>query len=165
MSILVNNKTKVVVQGITGGEGTFHTSQMLLYGTKIVAGVTPGKGGLSYKGNDKDKFNRAVPIYNTVIDAVKNENANTSIIFVPAAFAADAILESVSAGIKLVVCITEGIPAKDMILVYDFVKKIMPFLSVQIVQESLRRANANLVLCLVLFTNLAMLALFLEVEL
>lgn len=123
MSILVNNKTKVVVQGITGGEGTFHTSQMLLYGTKIVAGVTPGKGGLSYKGNDKDKFNRAVPIYNTVIDAVKNENANTSIIFVPAAFAADAILESVSAGIKLVVCITEGIPAKDMILVYDFVKK------------------------------------------
>ena len=124
MSILVNKKTKVVVQGITGGEGTFHTSQMLLYGTNIVAGVTPGKGGTNYSGNETDKFSRTIPIYNSVADAVKYKNANTSIIFVPAGFAADAIIESASEGIKVIVCITEGIPVKDMLSAYNFVKKV-----------------------------------------
>lgn len=123
MSILVNKKNKIVVQGITGSEGTFHTSQMLLYGTNVVAGVTPGKGGTQYNGNDKDKFVRKIPVFNTVADAVKFEGANTSIIFVPAQFASDAIIESVSSGIKVVVCITEGVPVKDMIKAYEFVKK------------------------------------------
>ncbi len=121
MSILVNKRTRLVVQGITGGEGTFHASQMLAYGTNVVAGVTPGKGGTKYKGNDKDKFSRDVPVFNTVADAVAAEGADTSVIFVPAAFAADAVMESADAGIKLVVCITEGIPTKDMIQVYDYV--------------------------------------------
>ncbi|MDL1894433.1 succinate--CoA ligase subunit alpha, partial [Sphingobacteriales bacterium CHB3] len=123
MSVLVNKKTKVVVQGITGGEGTFHTSQMLAYGTNVVAGVTPGKGGTMYKGNEKDKFDREVPVFNTVADAVKATGADCSVIFVPAAFAADAIMEATSAGIKVIVCITEGIPAKDMVKAYEFVKK------------------------------------------
>jgi succinyl-CoA synthetase alpha subunit len=124
MSILVNKKTRLVVQGITGGEGTFHTSQMLAYGTNVVAGVTPGKGGTKYKGNEKDAFEKAVPIFNTVADAVKNEGADTSVIFVPAQFAADAIMESAAAGIKLVVCITEGIPTRDMVRVYDYTQKV-----------------------------------------
>lgn len=123
MSILVNKKTKVVVQGITGGEGTFHASQMLAYGTNVVAGVTPGKGGTKYKGNEKDQFNREVPVFNTVADAVKATGADCSVIFVPAAFAADAIMEAATAGVKVVVCITEGIPAKDMVKAYEFVKK------------------------------------------
>jgi succinyl-CoA synthetase alpha subunit len=123
MSILVNKKTRLVVQGITGGEGTFHTSQMLAYGTNVVAGVTPGKGGLQYKGNEKDQFDRAVPIYNTVADAVKEQGADTSIIYVPAGFAADAIMESADAGIKVVVCITEGIPVKDMVKAYEYISK------------------------------------------
>lgn len=123
MSVLVNKKTKVMVQGITGGEGTFHTSQMIAYGTNVVAGVTPGKGGTMYKGNEKDAFNREVPVFNTVADAVKATGADCSVIFVPAAFAADAIMEAASAGIKVVVCITEGIPAKDMVKAYEFVKK------------------------------------------
>jgi len=123
MSILVNKKTRLVVQGITGGEGTFHTSQMLAYGTNVVAGVTPGKGGVKYKGNEKDHFKHAVPVYDTVADAVKHEGADTSIIYVPAAFAADAIMESADAGIKLVVCITEGIPVKDMVNVYQYISR------------------------------------------
>ncbi|MEW5799721.1 MAG: succinate--CoA ligase subunit alpha [Bacteroidota bacterium] len=123
MSILVNKKTRLVVQGITGGEGTFHTSQMLAYGTNVVAGVTPGKGGMKYKGNEKDQFNRAVPVYDTVADAVKNQGADTSIIYVPAGFAGDAIMEAADAGIKLVVCITEGIPVKDMVNVYEYISK------------------------------------------
>ena len=106
MSILVDNHTRVVVQGITGGEGTFHTEQMLEYGTKVVAGVTPGKGGISHLG---------VPVFNTVDDAVKQTSANTSCIFVPPPFAADAIMEAADAGIGLVICITEGIPTRDMI--------------------------------------------------
>ena len=122
MSILVNKRTRLVVQGITGGEGTFHTSQMLAYGTNVVAGVTPGKGGTMYKGNDKDKFSRDVAVFNTVADAVAAEGADTSVIFVPAAFAGDAVMESADAGIKLIVCITEGIPTKDMIQVYDYVR-------------------------------------------
>ena len=123
MSILVNKKTRLVVQGITGGEGTFHTSQMLAYGTNVVAGVTPGKGGLQYKGNEKDHFNRPVPVYDTVADAVKSEGADTSIIYVPAGFAGDAIMEAADAGVKLIVCITEGIPVKDMIAAYEYITK------------------------------------------
>jgi len=113
MSILVNNKTRLVVQGITGGEGSFHTSQMIEYGTKVVAGVTPGKGGTDFSG---------IPVYNTVEEAVRQQKANTSIIFVPPTFAADAILEAANAGIKVIVCITEGIPAADMIKVYNSIK-------------------------------------------
>ncbi len=123
MSILVNKKTRVVVQGITGGEGTFHTQQMIDYGTKIVAGVTPGKGGMQYTGNEEYKFKKAVPVFNTVADAVRNEGADTSVIFVPAAFAAEAIMEAAEAGIKLIVTITEGIPARDMVKVYEYLQR------------------------------------------
>jgi succinyl-CoA synthetase alpha subunit len=113
MSILVDRNTRLVVQGITGGEGTFHTRQMIEYGTKVVAGVTPGKGGQKHGG---------VPVFNTVEEAVREVRANTSCIFVPASFAADAIYEAIDAGIKVIVCITEGIPAKDMIAVYQKLK-------------------------------------------
>ena len=114
MSILVNKQTRLVVQGITGGEGSFHTQQMIEYGTKVVAGVTPGKGGTKHLD---------VPVFNTVADAVKATKANTSVIFVPPAFAADAVLESANSGIKVIICITEGIPAADMIKVYSVVKE------------------------------------------
>jgi succinyl-CoA synthetase alpha subunit len=123
MSILVNKSTRLVVQGITGGEGTFHTKQMLDYGTNVVAGVTPGKGGLAYKGTEKDPFSREVPVFNTVADAVARTKANTSVIFVPAAFAADAIIEAADAGIALIVCITEGVPTRDMLMAYDYVTR------------------------------------------
>lgn len=119
MSVLVNKKTKLVVQGITGSEGTFHTMQMIEYGTKVVAGVTPGKGGVMYEGKGENKFKKPVPIYNTVKDAVLNAGANTSVIFVPPPFAADAILESIEAKIGLIICITEGIPVNDMIPVRE----------------------------------------------
>ena len=121
MSILVNKLSKVVVQGITGGEGTFHTSQMLEYGTRVVAGVTPGKGGTMYGGNEKDTFTQQVPVFDTVAEAVSATGANVSVIFVPAAFAADAIIEAAAAGVALVVCITEGIPTRDMLKAYEFV--------------------------------------------
>ena len=123
MSILVNKKSRIVVQGITGGEGTFHTKQMLEYGTNVVAGVTPGKGGTTYQGNEKDQFPRGVPVFNTVSEAVSETKADVSVIFVPAGFAADAIMEAAASGIKLVVAITEGIPAGDMVKVYDYLKK------------------------------------------
>jgi succinyl-CoA synthetase alpha subunit len=123
MSILVNKKSRVVVQGITGGEGTFHTSQMMGYGTNVVGGVTPGKGGTMYSGNEKDRFDRPVPVFNTVAEAVRKTRADVSVIFVPAAFAADAIMEAADAGVRVVVCITEGIPAKDMVRAYDFVQQ------------------------------------------
>jgi len=113
MSILIDKKTRLVVQGITGSEGSFHTGQMVEYGTKVVAGVTPGKGGTKFED---------IPVFNTVEEAVKNQKANTSVIFVPPAFAADAILESVNAGIKVIVCVTEGIPAADMVKVYNSIK-------------------------------------------
>ena len=122
MSILVDKNTRLVVQGITGGEGTFHTKQMIEYGTEVVAGVTPGKGCTTYHGNEKDQFPHPIPVYNTVAEAVAKEKANTSVIFVPAGGAADAILESADAGIKLIVAITEGIPASDMVRVYDRLK-------------------------------------------
>jgi succinyl-CoA synthetase alpha subunit len=113
MSILINKKTRLLVQGLTGSEGSFHTEQMIDYGTKVVAGVTPGKGGTTHLN---------VPIFNTVLDAVKETKANTSVIFVPPAFAADAILEAANSGIKVIICITEGIPAADMIKVYNAIK-------------------------------------------
>ena len=108
MSILVNKKSKVVVQGITGSEGAFHTTQMIEYGTNVVAGVTPGKGGLT-------AIESKVPVYNSVEEAIKETDANVSIIFVPPPFAADAIIEASEAGIELVVCITEGVPVHDML--------------------------------------------------
>jgi len=117
MSVLVNNNTRLVVQGLTGTEGTFHTSQMLEYGTNVVAGVTPGKGGTGYVGNDSYKFTRSVPVFNSMREARKEGQANASVIFVPPAFAADAILEAIEAEIELIICITEGIPVRDMITV------------------------------------------------
>ena len=113
MSILVDKNTRVVVQGITGKEGTFHTEQMLGYGTAIVAGVTPGKGGQSIEG---------VPVFNSLHEAVEKEGANTSCLFVPPPFAADAIIEGISANLDVVVCITEGIPTLDMVKVAAFLK-------------------------------------------
>ena len=113
MSILVDKDTKVVVQGITGSEGSFHARACMEYGTKIVAGVTPGKGG--------QKFDDKIPVFNTVEDAVKETGANTSLIFVPPPFAADAIMEAADSGVKLIVCITEGIPVVDMIKAKKYV--------------------------------------------
>jgi succinyl-CoA synthetase alpha subunit len=117
MSVLVNKDTKLLVQGITGTEGTFHTMQMIEYGTNVVAGVTPGKGSTSYKGNEINKFEKEVAVFNTAKEAVEKTGANASVIFVPPPFAADAILEAIEAGIPLIICITEGIPVKDMITV------------------------------------------------
>jgi succinyl-CoA synthetase alpha subunit len=114
MSILLNEETRVLVQGITGSEGTFHTKRNLAYGTKVVAGVTPGKGG--------QKWEDQVPVYDTCQDAVDATAANASLIFVPARFAADAIFEAADAGVGLIVCITEGIPALDMARVYPYVR-------------------------------------------
>ncbi len=114
MSILIDKKTRLLVQGITGGEGSFHTRRCVQYGTKVVAGVTPGKGGTDLDG---------IPVFNTVERAVAETGANTSMIFVPAAFAADAMLEAAEAGISLVVCITEGIPTLDMVVVQRFLKQ------------------------------------------
>ena len=113
MSVLVNKDSKIVVQGFTGSEGSFHSGQMIDYGTNVVAGVTPGKGGQEHLGK---------PVYNTVAEAVEKEGANTSIIFVPPAFAADAIMESADAGIKVIIAITEGIPTQDMIKVKNYIK-------------------------------------------
>ena len=114
MSILVNKNSRIIVQGFTGSEGTFHSEQMIKYGTNIVGGVTPGKGGLDHL---------AKPVFNTVSQAVLKTDANTSIIFVPALFAADAILEAADAGIKVIVAITEGIPVSDMTKVYNYLEK------------------------------------------
>ncbi len=124
MSILVDKNTRLVVQGITGAEGTFHTKQMIEYGTNVVAGVTPGKGGTTYHGNEKDRFTEPIPVYNTVAEAVEKEKANASVIFVPAGGAADAIMEAADAGVSLVVAITEGIPASDMVKVYDHLQSL-----------------------------------------
>src|SRR5437870_10968274 len=111
MSVLVDKSTRLVVQGITGKEGTFHTVQMVEYGTNVVGGVTPGKGGTKHED---------IPVFNTVADAVKEAGANASVIYVPPAFAADAIMEAADAGIPVVVCITEGIPTLDMVKVKEY---------------------------------------------
>ena len=113
MSILVNKHTRVIVQGITGSQGLFHATQCREYGTKIVGGVTPGKGGTEIEG---------FPVFSTVLEAVEKTKANTSLIFVPAAFAMDSIIEAVDSGIKLVICITEGIPTLDMVKVKNYMK-------------------------------------------
>lgn len=113
MSVLVNKDSKVIVQGFTGSEGTFHAEQMIAYGTNVVGGVTPGKGGAEHLGK---------PVFNTVADAVNKTGANVSIIFVPPAFAADAIMEATNAGIKVIVCITEGIPVSDMVQAKEYLK-------------------------------------------
>ncbi|WP_338376693.1 succinate--CoA ligase subunit alpha [uncultured Flavobacterium sp.] len=113
MSVLVNKDSKIIVQGFTGSEGTFHAEQMIEYGTNLVGGVTPGKGGQTHLGK---------PVFNTVQDAVVQAGADTSILFVPPAFAADAIMEAADAGIKVIICITEGIPVADMIKAYAYIQ-------------------------------------------
>jgi succinyl-CoA synthetase alpha subunit len=114
VSIFIDNSTRLVVQGITGRDGSFHAKQMIEYGTKVVAGVTPGKGG--------QRFENAVPIFNTVAEAVRETKANTTVIYVPPPFAADAMMEAADAGLSLIVCITEGVPVLDMTRVYPYVK-------------------------------------------
>jgi succinyl-CoA synthetase alpha subunit len=114
MSILVNSNTRLIVQGITGKEGTFHTQQMKAYGTNVVGGITPGKGGTTHEG---------IPVFDTVADAVRETGANVSIIYVPPPFAADAIMEAAEAKIPLIVCITEGIPTVDMMRAFAYVEK------------------------------------------
>ncbi len=114
MSVLVDERTRLIVQGLTGREGTFHTQQSIAYGTKVVGGVTPGKGGAKHEG---------LPVFNTVEQAVGATGANSSVIFVPAAFAADAVMEAADAGLPLVVCITEGIPTLDMVRVHAYLKQ------------------------------------------
>lgn len=113
MGIFVDKKTKIVVQGITGRDGSFHTRQMKEYGASVVAGVTPGKGGTGFEG---------IPIFNTVAEAIEKTKANTSVIYVPAQFAVDAIYEAADAGVQLIVCISEGVPANDMLKVYNYLK-------------------------------------------
>src|SRR5437899_6341147 len=113
MSILVDTGTRLCVSGITGREGTFHTLNNRLYGTNVVAGVTPGKGGQDVEG---------VPVYDTVADAVREQGANTAMVFVPAPFASDAIYEAVDAGIGTVICITEGIPAHEMLRIHTYIR-------------------------------------------
>jgi succinyl-CoA synthetase alpha subunit len=112
MGVLVNKNSKVIVQGFTGTEGTFHATQMIEYGTNVVGGVTPGKGGTSHLSR---------PVFNTVVDAVKTTGADVSIIFVPPAFAADAVMEAADAGIKVIICITEGIPVQDMVIAKNYI--------------------------------------------
>ncbi len=116
MSIFIDNNTALLVQGITGRDGSFHAKQMMEYGTKVVGGVTPGKGGQMFEGT--------VPIFNTVAQAVAATGANTSVIYVPPPFAADAMMEAAAAGVKLIVCITEGVPVLDMTKVYPYVREM-----------------------------------------
>ena len=113
MSILIDKNTRLIVQGITGRDGGFHTAKMKAYGTNIVGGTSPGKAGEMVEG---------IPVFNTVRDAVKETEANTSVIFVPAPFAKDAMMEAADAGIKLIICITEGVPTLDVVTAYKYIK-------------------------------------------
>ncbi len=113
MSILINKNTRLIVQGITGRDGSFHATKMKAYGTNVVGGTSPGKAGQNVEG---------IPVFNTVKDAVEATNANTSVIFVPAAFAKDAMLEAADAGIKLIICITEGVPTLDVVEAYRYIR-------------------------------------------
>jgi succinyl-CoA synthetase alpha subunit len=151
MSVLVNKDSKIIVQGFTGSEGTFHASQMIEYGTNVVGGVTPGKGGTSHLDR---------PVFNTVKDAVDQAGADTSIIFVPPAFAADAIMEAADAGIKVIIAITEGIPVADMIKANNYVKERNSRFQVSSLQVKLK-----LVLCQVSFSKKELLVSFLNQEL
>ena len=142
MSVLVGKDTRLIVQGFTGSEGSFHAEQMIEYGTNVVGGVTPGKGGITHLDR---------PVFNTVADAVANEGANTSVIFVPPAFAGDAITEAAFAGIKVIIAITEGIPVKDMIVAKQIVKAMeLPLLG-RIVQVLSPLVKQRLELCLAIF--------------
>jgi len=123
VSIFIDRNTKLVVQGITGRDGSFHTKQMVEYGTDVVAGVTPGKGGQAFEAPAAGGAVRRVPIFNTVEQAVRETGASATVIYVPPAFAADAIMEAAASGVQLVVCITEGVPVLDMTRVYPFVKE------------------------------------------
>ena len=130
MSVLVDKNTRLIVQGLTGKEGTFHALQMRDYGTNVVGGVTPGKGGTTHEG---------FPVFNTVADAVRETGANASVIYVPPPFAADAIMEAADAGVPLIVCITEGIPALDMVKAYAYIKER----SVRLIGPNCRRDLAR----------------------
>ena len=134
MSILVDKNTRLVVQGLTGKEGTFHAKQMVEYGTNVVGGVTPGKGGTTHEN---------IPVFNTVADSVREAGANVSVIYVPPAFAADAIMEAADAGVALVVCITEGIPTLDMVKVREYLRDKPTRLIVPTVQASFLRVVQN----------------------
>ena len=157
MSVLVDNNSNVIIQGFTGSEGTFHAEQMIEYGTNVVGGVTPGKGGQTHLGK---------PVFNTVDEAVSSVNANTSIIFVPPAFAADAIMEAANAGIKVIICITEGIPTKDMITVKSFLSdKDCTLVGPNCPGVITPEPKPNVVSCLALCLNRARSELFLSQEL
>ena len=136
MSVLLNKNSKVIVQGFTGSEGTFHATQMIEYGTKVVGGVTPGKGG---------QIHLNLPVFNTVREAVAETSADVSVIFVPPAVGADAIMEAANAGIKLIVAITEGIPVSDMVMVKEYLKSFPAGLSDLIVRGLLHPVNQKLV--------------------
>ncbi|KJV95108.1 coA binding domain protein [Orientia tsutsugamushi str. UT76] len=138
MSVLVDRNTKVICQGITGAQGTFHTEQALKYGTKMVGGVTPGKGGQTILN---------LPVYNSVDEAVQKTGATASVIYVPPAFAADSIFEAIDAGIELLVCITEGIPVLDMLKIKQVLKGSKTRLIGQTVQGLLLQSNVKLELC------------------
>ena len=139
MAVLVDKNTRLIVQGITGKEGTFHTLQMIDYGTNVVGGVTPGKGGTTHEG---------IPVFNTVADAVKETGANASVIYVPPPFAADAIMEAADAGIPIVVCITEGIPVEDMVKAKEYLRDKNTTLIGPNCQVLSRPENARSALCL-----------------
>src|SRR5690625_6792037 len=135
MSVLVGKDTRLIVQGFTGSEGTFHSEQMIEYGTNLVGGVTPGKGGQTHLDR---------PVFNTVADSVEKEGANTSVIFVPPAFAADAIIEAAISGIKVIICITEGIPVLDMIKSKQFCVNICATLVVHKCPGLITQGDANI---------------------
>ena len=155
MSILVNKNTKVICQGFTGKQGTFHSEQAIKYGTNLVGGVTPKKGGQTHLN---------LPVFNSVKEAVEETNADASVIYVPPPFAANSVIEASNAGIKLVVCITEGIPVQEMLKVKSITKKMAPSLLVQIVQELLLLMNVKLALCQAVFIKKVRLVLFQDLE-